>query len=103
MSSIESKVAFLHDVLTLLSTLDQLLWNMYRMISTKPSRAVSNPIVDRFGPINLDHFLLASVPRQELIAEQRRDCDSFNPPLSAVVRRCSSPFTSEQCQPRLQL
>ena len=89
MSSIESKVAFLHDLFTLLSILDQRPWNMYRMISLKPPRVVSNSMVDRFGPINHDQLLWANVPRQELTIAQRqyRDCHSFHQPLSVVVRR----------------
>ena len=94
MNSIESKVTLLHDLLTLLSIVDQLLWKKDRMISPKPSLIVSNLIVDRFGPINRDHLLLANVPCQELTAGQRRDGHSFHSPLLAVVRRFSAPLTS---------
>ena len=72
MNSIESKVAFLHDLLTLLSILEQLLWKRDWMMSPEPPLVVYNAIVDRFGPINLDHLLLAIVPCQELTVEQRR-------------------------------
>ena len=116
MNSIESKVAFLHDFLTPLSILDQILWEMY-WTTPKPPPIVSSPIVDRlallpaypsfdrFGTINRVHLLLVNVPHQKLTAEQRqcRDCHSFHPPLSAVGRRFSSLFTSGQCHPRLQL
>ena len=72
MNSIESKVAFLHDLLTLLSILEQLLWKRDWMMSPEPPLTVCNAIVDRFGPINLDHLLLANVPCQALTVEQRR-------------------------------
>ena len=100
LNSVESKVAFVRDRLTFLSILDQLLWKMYRMISLTPPLIVSNPIVDRFGPINLDHLLLANVPRQELIVEQRRNRHPFHRPLLIVLRRFSSSLTDRQCHPR---
>ena len=74
-------------------------------MSPKTPRVVSNPIVDRFGPINHDHLLLANASRQGLTVEQRQcwDCHSFYPPLSVVVRRFSAPFTSGQCHHRFPL
>lgn len=94
----------LNEMVTLLSILDQILWTMNRITWKLPPIA-SNPIVDRFGPINRDHLLLATGSRQELTAEQRQcwDSHSFHPPLSAVRPRFSSPFTNGQCYPRLQL
>lgn len=75
-------------MVTLLSSLDQILWTMNRITWKLPPIA-SNPIVDRFGPINRDHLLLATGSRQELTDEQRQcwDSHSFHPPLSAVRPR----------------